>query len=134
MYPHGSKPPANRVQRWNRYSCNIETPVYSKVTTTVVRKCCRKSLVHLKGTLKSIVWSRRSIDQEMFYLQLPVFIIYLYYLALLSALQTQQKHSQQCYADSAPFVEIQTGVNYKRCTWVFSTVWEPHLEEISETI
>lgn len=48
-------------------------------------------------------FQKHSLEQEkhwsaMFYLQFPVFIIYLYYLALLSALQTQQKHSQWRYA------------------------------------
>lgn len=69
----------------------------------------------------------------MFYLQFPVFIIYLYYLALLSALQTQQKHSQQCYADSAPFVETQIGDYYKKIICFLSAAWEPPLGEMSKT-
>lgn len=69
----------------------------------------------------------------MFYLRFPVFIIYLYYLALLSALQTQQKHSQWCYA-GAPFVETQSGGNYIKCIWFLSAAWEPPLEAIRETI
>lgn len=70
----------------------------------------------------------------MFYLQFPEFIIYLYYLALLSALQTQQKHSQRRYAHSAPFVETQTGDDYKKRIQFLSAAWEPPLEEIRETI
>lgn len=55
----------------------------------------------------------------MFYLHFPVFIIYLYYLALLSALQTRQKHSQWLYADSAPFVEAQAEDYDKKMYLVF---------------
>lgn len=55
----------------------------------------------------------------MFSLWFPPFIIYLYYLALLSAQQTQQKHSQRCYADSAPFVETPTGDDYQKNVFGF---------------
>lgn len=70
----------------------------------------------------------------MFYLQFPVFIIYLYYLALLSALQTQQKHSQWRYADSAPFVETQAEDYDKKCIWFLSAAQEVPSEEYREII
>lgn len=68
------------------------------MTTTIVTKCCLKSFLHLKRSFRSIAWSRRSTDLQCFIFGFQC-LLFICITLLCYSLQTQQKHSQWCYAE-----------------------------------